>query len=69
MIFTFGGASYLFLFEMAIKKGPLVYYTSILVAGIQMLSYLITALKNPGIVTSSREYRGILSCLVLRWVN
>ncbi|CAK76362.1 unnamed protein product (macronuclear) [Paramecium tetraurelia] len=64
MIVTFGAASYFLIFEIAISKGLYVYYCSIFVAALQMFSYLITALKNPGIVTSSREYKGVLQCIV-----
>jgi hypothetical protein len=32
MIITFGGASYLFLFEVAIKKGAYIFYMSIAIA-------------------------------------
>ncbi|CAD8159480.1 unnamed protein product [Paramecium octaurelia] len=64
MIISFGGASYLLIYEIAIRKGLYVYYFSIFIAALQMFSYLMTALKNPGIVTSSREYKGILQCIV-----
>lgn len=52
MILTFLGSSYLLVSVVAIHKHIYFYYMSIAIVIIQNISYLITALKNPGIVTA-----------------